>query len=113
MTMGRFSVRDRGAAGDGAALDTGALQAAIDACHDAGGGQVLVEPGVYRSGTLFLKSRVELHLQAGAVIRGTGERGAYNPDDVFPENEVFTTENTTGATPWRHRWACTRVMARW
>ncbi len=90
-------VRDSGAVGDGAHLDTAAIQSAIDACHAAGGGRVCLGPGTYRSGTLYLKSHVELHLQAGAVLRATADRAAYNPDDVFPENEVFPTEQVTGA----------------
>jgi len=95
--MSQFDVHDFGACGDGVRLETESLQAAIDACHDSGGGRVPVGPGIYRTGTLFLKSHVELHLQGGAVLRGTGEREAYNADDVFPENEVFAMENTTGA----------------
>ncbi|MHC4887105.1 MAG: glycoside hydrolase family 28 protein [Planctomycetota bacterium] len=95
--MSDYLVADFGAAGDGAALDTEAIQKAIDACHREGGGRVVLTPGTYRSGTLFLKSHVELHLQGGAVLKGTGEREAYNPDDIFPENEVFTEEDTTGA----------------
>jgi len=95
--MKQYSVRDYGAVGDGAAIDTRALQAAVDACYAAGGGRVCLGPGIYRSGTIFLKARVEFHLGSGAVLRGTAEREAYNADDVFAENEVFTMENTTGA----------------
>ena len=47
-----------------------AIQPAIDAAHGAGGGRVVLEPGVHASGTLFMKSHVELHLPAGAKIQG-------------------------------------------
>ena len=47
-----------------------AIQAAVDAAHNAGGGRVCLEPGVYLSGTICLKSNVELHLPAGAEIKG-------------------------------------------
>ncbi|MEN6643236.1 MAG: glycosyl hydrolase family 28 protein [Armatimonadia bacterium] len=90
-------VRAFGAVGDGIALDTAALQQAIDACHGAGGGTVVVPAGTYLTGTLYLKSHVTLHLTAGAVLRGSSRREDYNPDDIFPENPVFTTENVTGA----------------
>src|SRR5205814_2423499 len=63
-----FTVRDFGARGNGAALETRRLQTAIDACARAGGGQVLVPAGRYRSGTLFLRSGVSLYLDKHAVI---------------------------------------------
>ncbi|MBQ3342159.1 MAG: hypothetical protein IJG84_09720 [Kiritimatiellae bacterium] len=61
--------------------ETGAgIQRAIDAAHAAGGGRVVLKPQVYRSGTLYLKSNVELHLPEGAVILGGGKPADY--DDV-------------------------------
>lgn len=51
--------------GDGAAI-----QQAIDAAAAAGGGRVIVPAGEYPSKTLYLKSRVELHLEKGALIQG-------------------------------------------
>ncbi len=45
-----------------------AFQRAIDACHQAGGGRVLVRDGVWPCGALTLKSNVELHLQQDAVL---------------------------------------------
>ena len=59
-----------GAALDGASDSTAAIQAAIDACAAAGGGRVTVPPGLFRTYTLHLKSHVELHLEAGAVLKG-------------------------------------------
>jgi len=64
-------VRDHGAKGDGERLNTKELQAAIDACAAAGGGTVYFPPGSYLSGTLFLKSRVTLHPENGAVLLGS------------------------------------------
>lgn len=71
------SIRDFGAVGDGRTLDTPAVQKAIDQCADAGGGRVNVSPGVYLTGTVRLRSRVELHLEAGAVLRGSREPRHY------------------------------------
>src|SRR5438445_3178091 len=65
-----FSVRDYGAAGDGVASDTSAINQAIDACSKAGGGQVLFPPGRYLSGTIHLRDRATLFLSAGATLLG-------------------------------------------
>src|SRR5688572_11877553 len=46
-----------------------AIRKAIDACHREGGGRVVVPAGEYFTGAIHLKSRVELHLEAGATLR--------------------------------------------
>jgi polygalacturonase len=57
-----------------------ALRTAIETCHRAGGGRVLVPPGDYLlRGPLKLLSRVNLHLARGATLRFSGE-----PDDFLP-----------------------------
>lgn len=63
-----FNVRDYGAKGDGKTLDSPAIDRAIQACCEQGGGRVLLPAGRYLSGSIHLKSNVELHLQAGCVI---------------------------------------------
>lgn len=66
-----------GARGDGSTLSTAALQRAIDACRDQGGGRVVVPAGVFVTGTLRLHSRIELHLEPGAVLRGSARLEDY------------------------------------
>lgn len=56
------------------------LQEAIDACARDGGGRVTVAPGIYVTGTLELKSHVELHLEKGAVLLGSTKI------EDYPEN---------------------------
>src|SRR4051812_11270836 len=66
-----YDVRRFGAIGDSTALDTPAINRAVNAAFSAGGGTVYVPPGVYRSGTIILKSNVTLYLEAGATILGS------------------------------------------
>jgi hypothetical protein len=56
---------------EGLADHTRLLQEAIDQVSGAGGGQVVLTPGVYRSGTVHLRSHVHLHLEASAVWKAS------------------------------------------
>lgn len=76
MTTLAYTPQQFGAAADGRTLDTAALQAAIDAAADAGG-TALVPPGTYLTGSLFLGSDMELHLEEGAVLLGSTRREDY------------------------------------
>lgn len=75
-----YKVTDYGAVGDGRQLDSGAIQKAIDACAEAGGGTVLLTAGVYRCGTIVFKSNVILYLDAGAKILGSDDLADYSED---------------------------------
>ncbi|RYX86351.1 glycoside hydrolase family 28 protein [bacterium] len=72
-----FNVSAYGAKGDGTALNTTAIQSAIDAASKAGGGIVYLPAGKYLSGSLHLKSNVELRLERGAVLQGSTSRADY------------------------------------
>ena len=64
-----FVVTDFGATGDGAANEAAAIQAAIDQCNVNGGGRVIIPAGMtVVSGTIILKSNVELHVERGATL---------------------------------------------
>jgi alpha-L-rhamnosidase len=62
-------ITDFGAKADGTTVNTKAIQAAIDHLAARRGGTVVVPKGVFVSGALFFKPKVNLHLQAGAVIQ--------------------------------------------
>jgi polygalacturonase len=66
-----YNVTAFGAVGDGKTLCTAAIQSAIDACAKAGGGAVVVPPGVYLTGPLFLKSHMVFEVVAGATLLGS------------------------------------------
>lgn len=77
MSKADFNITDFGAVGDGATLDTQAIQRAVDACAAQGGGRVVAPGGVFRSGPIMLKSNIEFHLSAGCLIRGSREMSDY------------------------------------
>ncbi len=73
-----FDVTQFGATGNGVTLDTDAIQRAIDACHQAGGGVVIIPGGhTFLTGSLVLKSRVRLHLEAGAHLIASTQPEAF------------------------------------
>ena len=81
-----YNVLDFGAVGNGSDNDGAAIQSAIDKCSSNGGGRVLLPGGkVYRSGSLVLRSHVELHLEMGAVLKGSDCLEDYN---LFQLNSV-------------------------
>jgi polygalacturonase len=74
-----FPITRFGAVADGRTDATAAFRAAIEACHRAGGGRVVVPPGVFLTGPIHLRSRVDLHVSEGATIRFRRDPAAYLP----------------------------------
>lgn len=73
-----FDIRDFGAVGDGVTKNTAAFRRAVDACHDAGGGHVVVPAGGrFLTGAIHLRSRVNLRVD-GTVLFST------DPADYLP-----------------------------
>jgi hypothetical protein len=81
-----LNVKVYGATGDGTTLDHGAINRAIAACHAAGGGSVYVPAGTYLIGTTELLSNVTLHLEAGAVLKGSPNIADYR---VLPYSSEY------------------------
>jgi polygalacturonase len=61
---------DGGAVGDGKTLNTAIIQKIIDSVASVGG-TVVVPPGVFLTGTLHLRSDINLHIERGGVLKGT------------------------------------------
>ena len=86
------NVRDFGAVGEGTTKDTAAIQKALDK-----GGTVVVPPGTYLSGTLYLRDNTELHLEPGATLLASPDPADYNADDYCVQNRVHTCDWASGA----------------
>lgn len=63
-----FSVTAYGAIGDGIYDNTAAFAKAIEACAAAGGGRVTIPAGIWLTGPIELRSRVELNTAKGALV---------------------------------------------
>lgn len=72
---GVFNVFSFGAKGDGKTIDTDSIQAAIDHCHNSGGGKVYLQRGIFIITHINLKSFVTFEIEAGAVLRSAGISG--------------------------------------
>jgi len=78
-----FNIINFGAVGDGLVDCTEAFNKAITACHNAGGGRVVVPDGTYLTGAIHLKSNVNLYISKNGVVKFSQD-----PADYFPV--VFT-----------------------
>ena len=106
-----FNVRSFGAVGDGKNLDSPAIDRAIQAAAQAGGGTVFVPAGTYLSGSIHLTNNLNLHLDAGAVILGAPQSlNAYDETEpwsaiayedgghVYFHNSLIWGENLTNVS---------------
>lgn len=74
-----FPITDYGARTDSGVLNTESIARAIQACHEAGGGRVVVPAGEWLTGPVHLRSNVNLYLSPGSVLRFTDR-----PEDYLP-----------------------------
>lgn len=86
-----------GAKGDGVTKDTNAIQSAIDTCAKHGGGIVVLDPGVYLSGPVVLKSNITLHLDKGATLLGSTNHTDYPKKTEFRNPGLQSLVSATNA----------------
>ena len=98
-----FDIRSFGAKGDGRALDTSAVNQAIDAAAQAGGGTVVFPAGTYLCYSIHLKSHVSVFLADGSIIVGadTPADGAHAYDPAEP-NEPWDKYQDYGHSHWHN-----------
>jgi polygalacturonase len=96
-----YDVRAFGAKGDGKALDSPAINKAIDAAAAAGGGTVHFPAGTYRSFSIHLKSNISLYLDHGSTILAASPQdkdGEYDP----PEPNQWDKYQDFGHSHWHN-----------
>lgn len=94
-----YNVRNYGAKGDGDNLDSPAIDKAIEAAAQAGGGTVYVPAGTYLSGTIHLASNIHLLIDQGATILAAPQKlNAYDE----PEHWEGTAYQDGGHTYFRN-----------
>lgn len=84
----RFNLADFGAVGDGKTFNTDAFQSAVTAVAKAGGGHLTVPAGVYKTLPFTLTSHMDLHLDAGAIIKAPdrfADYGIPDPNQAQPQ----------------------------
>jgi polygalacturonase len=87
-----LNVTDYGAVGDGKALNTAAIQKAVDDCSIGGGGTVFIPNGRYLTGTIFMKSHVTLHLEVNAALLGSRRQEDYPTDSSLVHKQRYDLE---------------------
>lgn len=73
----KVSLKDFGADPTGKQLCTDAFAKAIDQLYKMGGGHLVVPRGVWQTGPVVLRSNIDLHLEAGAVIQFAADENLY------------------------------------
>ena len=88
------NILDFGATYDTTIVNTKAINDAIESCHKNGGGKVIVPAGHFKTGTIFLKDNVELHLENGSCLF------ASENDDDFPVQPKASYRSLKDAGGW-------------
>lgn len=84
-----FNIKEFGAVSDNTTDNTAAVQNAINAAKNAGGGKVIVPAGTFLCGPLQFASNIDLHLDAGARL-------TFLPIDKYPGGTTTGTDFISG-----------------
>ncbi|TDW47922.1 polygalacturonase [Flavobacterium sp. 270] len=71
------NIKDFGAVNGGYVLNTKAFADAIEAVSKKGGGKVIIPPGIWLTGPIILKSKIEMHAETGALIKFSPDKSLY------------------------------------
>ncbi len=87
-----FNIRNYGASGKKDDNAQPAIQKAIEACAESGGGMVYFPPGAYTTGTMHLRSHVRIYVEAGATLYSSKDPASFDKRALFYAEDV---ENIT------------------
>ena len=99
-TEGFYNVKNFGAKGDGAHIDSPAINAAIEAASAQGGGTVYFPAGVYQSYSIRLKSNISFYLDHGAVLKAAVPTDSMHYD--LPEENPSDDYQDFGHSHWQN-----------
>jgi len=74
-----YNIVDFGAKDDGVTNNSKAINAAITKCSKDGGGRVLISKGNFLTGPIIMKSNVDLHIDADAILKFSTDPADYLP----------------------------------
>ena len=99
-TEGFYNVKNFGAKGDGVHIDSPAINAAIEAASEKGGGTVYFPAGIYQSYSIRLKSNISLYLDHGAVLKAAVPTDSMHYD--LPEENPSDKYQDFGHSHWKN-----------
>jgi len=82
-----FTITDYGAVGDGKTMNTAAFGKAVAACESAGGGSVIVPPGIFLTGPFRIGSHMALVVEKGATIQASSKFSDFGLPDPLPTTQ--------------------------
>ncbi len=98
--MTEYNILDYGAVEGGVVNCAAAIQKAVDLATGNGGGRVVIPAGRFLSGTVLLKSNVELHLSTGAVLLSSLDEKEIS---AFPHDDSSDMDGWTAVSSWAPR----------
>lgn len=99
---GVYDIRTFGATGDGKALDSPAINKAIEAAAADGGGTIWVPAGTYRCYSIHLKSKVDLYLAPGSTILAADAPVEGEGYDLAESNQPWENYQDFGHNHWHN-----------
>jgi polygalacturonase len=92
------NLADFGGVGNGVALNTAAFEKALVMLAEKGGGELVVPPGIWLTGPIKLRSKINLHLERGALLKFSGDWKLYplTVIDMKGEKEVDSVSPISG-----------------
>ena len=84
-----YNIVDFGAKGDGITDNTQFINRIIEACSLRGGGTVIIPEGTFLTGSILLKSKVNLFLESNAVVKGINNLEKYRSISDLNQDEAY------------------------